>query len=107
MTKKHVLTPEEGVAGKFIHSYVDEYGALKEIEFVNDDDFNFAYDVVDVLAEKCPDKTAMVHISKHGRERKFTFRDMLSALPRSKKGRQSPSHSEEALPVLVHDTCTS
>ena len=73
---KHVLTPEEGVAGKFIHSYVDEYGALKEIAFVNDDDFNFAYDVVDALAEKCPNKTAMIHISKHGRERKFTFRDM-------------------------------
>ena len=41
MSKDYVLTPEEGVAGKFIHSYVDEYGALKKIAFVNDDDFNF------------------------------------------------------------------
>ena len=31
MSKDYVLTPEEGVAGKFIHSYVDEYGALKKI----------------------------------------------------------------------------
>ncbi len=71
------LTPVEGIAGKYISTIEDENGLLKEIEFHNTDDFNFGFDVVDVLAEKCPDKTAMMHISKAGKERRITFKDMM------------------------------
>ena len=49
---------------------------LKEIHFHNEDKFNFAFDVVDALAEKCPDKLAMLHLDAEKRERRFTFRDM-------------------------------
>ena len=73
---KLILTPEEGVAGSFISTAVDEKGLLKKIAFTNDDSFNFGFDVVDVLAQKCPDKVAMIHISREGKERRFTFRDM-------------------------------
>ncbi len=76
MSKDYKLTPEEGIAGKYVSSYVDENGMLKAIDIHDDDHFNFGYDVVDVLAEKCPDKTAMLHISKEGKERRITFRDM-------------------------------
>ncbi len=68
---------EEGVAGKYVSSKVDEAGGLRDIKFTNADDFNFAFDIVDVLAEKCPDKTAMLHISREGRERRLTFKDMM------------------------------
>ena len=64
------------IAEPFIQVEETADGVLKDIKFVNDDNFNFAYDVVDKLAKKCPDKRAMLHISKDGKERSFTFYDM-------------------------------
>ena len=72
------LTPESGVAGKYISSYVDDRGLIKAIDFHNDENFNFGFDIVDELAAKCPDKTAMLHISKEGKERRITFKDMMT-----------------------------
>ncbi|MBO4590951.1 MAG: acetyl-CoA synthetase, partial [Eubacterium sp.] len=74
---EYKLTPEEGIAGSFISSYVDEKGLLKSIDIHDAENFNFGFDVVDALAKKCPDKTAMLHISKHGKERRFSFKDMM------------------------------
>ena len=54
----------------------EENGVLKKIEFKNEEKFNFAFDVVDALGRKKPDKLAMLHISEDGTERRFTFRDM-------------------------------
>ncbi len=54
----------------------DENGVLTGISFQNQDTFNFAYDVIDRLGREKPDKLAMVHISKDGTERRFTFKDM-------------------------------
>lgn len=65
-----------GIADRYTETTLDENGILKTISFKNDENFNFAYDVVDVMAKKCPDKLAMLHVSKDGRERRFSFRDM-------------------------------
>ena len=46
------------------------------IKFKNIDNFNFAYDLIDALADKEPDKLAMLHISDDMTERRFTFKDM-------------------------------
>ncbi len=67
---------EDLVCEKFVHAGVGEDGTLKRIEFTGEDQFNFAFDVVDALADKYPDKLAMLHLDKHKQERKFTFRDM-------------------------------
>ena len=67
---------KDAVAAPFVQVEEDENGVLKNISFTNDENFNFAYDVVDKLAKKCPDKTAMIHISKEGKERAFTFYEM-------------------------------
>ncbi|MBR3042336.1 MAG: AMP-binding protein [Eubacterium sp.] len=75
---EYTLTPEKGVAGKFISSYVDDKGLIKAIDFHDDDQFNFGFDIVDELARKCPDKTAMLHISREGKERRITFKDMMT-----------------------------
>ncbi len=75
---EYILTPENGIAGNFISSYVDNNGLIKAIDFHNDDQFNFGFDIVDELAKKCPDKTAMLHISKEGKERRITFKDMMT-----------------------------
>jgi len=51
-------------------------GALTEISFKNEEKFNFAFDVVDSLGRRKPDKLAMLHISEDGTERRFTFQDV-------------------------------
>lgn len=70
------MRPEEGIAGKFVKAALDENGVLSKIAFTNDDTFNFAYDVMDALAEKTPDKTALIYVSKEKEEKKFTFQEM-------------------------------
>lgn len=61
---------------KFVQEVVDENGMLKDIKFKYNDNFNFAYDVVDELAKTKPDKKAMIWISKDKEERIFTFSDI-------------------------------
>ncbi len=64
---------------RFIHPVKDENGALSALNFENEEKFNFAYDIVDGLAEKCPDKLAMLHVAMDGAERRFTYADMKRA----------------------------
>jgi len=40
------------------------------------DDFNFAFDIVDELADKSPDKKAMVWCNEENEEKVFTFKDI-------------------------------
>ena len=63
---------ERRVYERFIHTE-EEDGMLRGISFQNEDCFNFAFDIVDALAEKCPDKLAMLHVDKHHQERRFSF----------------------------------
>ena len=66
----------ETVASSFVHTELDENGILKSIDFMNEEKFNFAFDIVDKMAEKEPDKLAMLWVSKHHEEKRFTFNDM-------------------------------
>ena len=67
---------ENPVADKFIEVDTNENGEMTDIRFKNTDTFNFAFDVVDVLAEKNPDKTALVYVAEDLSDKKFTFADM-------------------------------
>ena len=64
------------VCEKFIRVRENENGALEGISFKNADRFNFAFDIVDAVADLHPDKPAMIHLSREGDERRFTFKDM-------------------------------
>ena len=64
---------------RIYHNFIiptEEKGKLKDIAFKNEEKFNFAFDIVDALGRQKPDKLAMLHISKDGTERRFTFQDM-------------------------------
>ncbi len=61
---------------KFCKETFDENGILKNFEPCYSDDFNFAYDVVDVIAKETPDKTALVWCNTDGDERIFSFSDI-------------------------------
>jgi acetyl-CoA synthetase len=61
---------------KYIDTVEDEDGKLLDISFKNLDKFNYAFDLVDALAAREPNKLAMLHIAKDKTERRFTFEDM-------------------------------
>ena len=64
------------ICEKFVETEEDADGALKNITFKNTDTFNFGFDIVDEIAEKYPDKLAMLHLDVNRTERRFTFLDM-------------------------------
>ena len=70
---------KEYVSSKFVECTEAQNGALQKIEFKNEDKFNFAFDIVDEIAKKSPEKLAMLHVDKHKVERRFTFNDMKRA----------------------------
>ena len=61
---------------RFLDVLEDERGCLQHIRFKDDDHFNFAFDVVDAIAAKYPEKLALLHVSDHMTERRFTFKDI-------------------------------
>ncbi len=70
-----VPLPENAVALNFIECTEDN-GRLKKIAFKNEDQYNFAYDTVDAIAAKTPDKLALLHLDVNKNERRFTYRDI-------------------------------
>ncbi len=72
----HEAPKEKLVCEDFVDTLEDENGYPVKMDFHNEDRFNFAFDVVDAVAKKSPDKLAMIHISKDHTERRFTFNDM-------------------------------
>jgi len=69
-------TGVDRVYKKYIDTTEGDDGILKNISFKNTDNFNFGYDVIDAIAEKTPDKLALLHIAKDKTERRFTFADI-------------------------------
>ena len=67
---------EKLVCEKFVECEETDTGALEKITFKNTDTFNFGFDIVDEIANKYPDKLAMLHLDKNKNERRFTFRDI-------------------------------
>jgi len=64
---------------QFIQCTENENGLVRAIDFHNDDKFNFAFDIVDALAKKSPDKLALLHVSRDKVERRFSFNDIKRA----------------------------
>ena len=65
--------------GKFVEVKEDKNGTPVEVRFRDEEKFNFAFDVVDALAKKYPEKRAMVHLDNDCNERTFTFDDIRRA----------------------------
>ena len=67
---------EKLICEEFIETYENDKGKLVDIKFKNTERFNFGFDLVDAVADKYPDKLAMLHLDKHKNERRFTFKDI-------------------------------
>jgi acetyl-CoA synthetase len=71
------------LCNKFIHTEEDEHGALQNVTFDGADEYNFAFDTVDAIARRSPDKLAMLHIADDMTERRFTFKNIKDASSQS------------------------
>ncbi len=74
---------EDYVCKDFIRAVEDERGVLQSLSFLNADRFNFAFDCVDAIAAKHPEKLAMLHLDRDKTERRFTFEDVSRASSRA------------------------
>ena len=72
-------TSEHLICEEFVKTTEDENGALQKLEFQNTERFNFGFDIVDAIADKYPEKLAMLHVDNAGEERRFTFKDIKRA----------------------------
>ena len=73
--KKVAPDKQERIYKKFINRTLTD-GLLTGISFNDEEKFNFAFDIVDELGTKKPDKLAMLYVAEDGTERRFTFQDM-------------------------------
>ena len=64
---------------KFVKTVEDENGSLQSVRFEHEDEYNFAFDTVDAIAERYPDKLAMLHVDKNHVERRYTFKEIKRA----------------------------
>ncbi len=67
---------KERIYNKYVETVLNEKGTPTKISFKNTEKFNFAFDLVDELADKEPEKLAMLHISRDKTERRITFKDV-------------------------------
>ena len=70
------VQPGQLLCSHFVQPVENEDGSLKELHFAHEDEFNFAFDIVDGIARRSPDKLAMLHVANDMTERRFTFKDM-------------------------------
>ena len=77
--KKPLKDTKDRIYKKFIDIEENENGTPLSIKFKNTEKFNFAFDLVDTLAEREPEKLAMMYVSREKEEIPFTFKDMKKA----------------------------
>ena len=61
---------------QFVNEGYDENGIVNKFELNLKDNFNFAYDVIDGIAEIAPEKKAIHWLNEKGDERVFTFKEL-------------------------------
>ena len=76
---KELTSEQRLLCNEFVWGAEDESGAMTGLNYANTERYNFAFDTVDAMARKYPDKLAMVHIANDMTERRFTFKDFKDA----------------------------
>ena len=76
MASMAVPSSRKLLANKFVECTEDTKGRLVDVHFKNEESFNFGFDIVDAIAEKYPEKLAMIHLDSKMNERRYTFLDI-------------------------------
>ena len=61
---------------RFIQASFDPTGQLTQYTYTYPPDFNYGYDVIDVLGQQAPDRLAMLWRSDQGETVRLTFGDL-------------------------------
>ena len=75
-TMKHVRDTKERVYKRYIETVEDENGTPISIKFKNTEKFNYAFDIIDEIANKDPDKLAMLYVSPEKVPTRFTWKEI-------------------------------
>ena len=67
---------DELIYHRFMSETLDSEGMLTDVKFHYPDNFNFAFDVLDVLAEKHPGHTGLLYVDKHRNATRYSFADL-------------------------------
>ncbi len=67
------------LCNKYVNATENDNGVLQNISFSDGDTYNFAFDTVDAIARREPERLAMVHVADDLTERRFTFKDIKDA----------------------------
>ncbi len=73
---KHVRDTKDRVYKKFIETVEDENGTPVSVKFKNTEKFNYAFDIIDGIADKDPDKLAMLYVSPEKIPTRFTWKEV-------------------------------
>ena len=60
----------------FLTTEFDAQNRLSKADIKADESYNFGFDVIDEIAKKTPDKTAMIWLSHEKEEKRFTFDEL-------------------------------
>ncbi len=78
-----LTTKEPLLCEKFVQTKEDENGILLDVNYTDEEKYNFAFDTVDEIARKEPNKLAMIHVANDMTARRFTFKDIKDASSQS------------------------
>ena len=65
-----------GLYKNYVTEELDENGEIKSFKLITPEKFNFAFDIIDRIAQAEPDRRAMTWCNDAGEEHVFTFGDM-------------------------------
>ena len=74
--KNTFVDTKDRIYKNYVDVEEDENGTPLSIKFKNIEKFNFAFDLVDELSHREPNKLAMLYVGRDKEERRFTFTDM-------------------------------
>jgi len=64
---------------KFISVKTDQTGVPQDVEFLNTDQYNFAFDTVDSIADSNPQKEAIIYVGDDLKEKRITYLNLKRA----------------------------
>ena len=74
--KKRAKDTKERIYKRFIETVEDENGTPISVKYKNTEHFNYAFDIIDEIANKDPDKLAMLYVSKDKVPTRFTWKEV-------------------------------
>ncbi len=74
--KGHIRDTKDRVYKRYIETEEDENGTPLSVKFKNEEKFNFAFDIIDEIANKDPEKIALHYVSNDKEYRAFTFKEI-------------------------------